>query len=95
MLSVVDPEGASTARQMILQTLALILVSLGPVLVRPQLAGGQYFIWAMALGAAFVGVELFFALHRSRTRARGVFFASIIYLPVLLIVLLLDKKIVS
>lgn len=93
MLSVVDPEGASMARQMILQTLALILVSLGPVSVR--LAGGQYFIWALALGVAFVGVELLFAFHRSQTRARWVFFASIVYLPVLLIVQLLDKKVAS
>jgi protoheme IX farnesyltransferase len=82
MLPVVDPEGGSTARQVVLQTLALVLISLAPVAM--GWAGGAYLAGAGALGAAFLAFGLAFARERSRERARRLFLASLAYLPGLL-----------
>ena len=82
MLPVVDPEGGSTARQVVLQTLALVLISLAPVSM--GLAGGAYLAGAAALGVSFLAFGVAFALVRSRERARRLFFASLAYLPGLL-----------
>jgi protoheme IX farnesyltransferase len=82
MLPVVDPEGASTARQVVLQTLALVVISLAPVGL--GLAGGTYLAGAAALGVAFLAFGLAFARARSRDSARRLFVASIAYLPGLL-----------
>jgi protoheme IX farnesyltransferase len=89
MLSVGDPEGASTARQVVLQTLALLLISLAPVWM--GLAGGAYLAGAAALGVAFLAFGLAFAQVRSRERARRLFFASLAYLPGILGLLALGR----
>ena len=82
MLPVVDPEGTSTARQVVLQTLALMLISLAPVWM--GFAGRTYLAGAAALGLAFLAFGVAFAQIRSRERARRLFFASLAYLPGLL-----------
>ncbi|HEU4339302.1 MAG TPA: heme o synthase [Planctomycetota bacterium] len=82
MLPVVDPEGTSTARQVVLQTLALVLISLAPVWM--GFAGRTYLAGAAALGLAFLAFGVAFAQIRSRERARRLFFASLAYLPGLL-----------
>ncbi len=82
MLPVVDPEGGSTARQVVLQTLALVLISLAPVGL--GLVGGAYLAGAAALGLSFLAFGVAFARVRSRERARRLFFASLAYLPGLL-----------
>jgi len=79
MLPVTDPEGESTARQILLQTCALVFVSLVPVWF--GLAGGMYFASAAALGVGFLAFGVAFSLVRSRVRARRVFLASLAYLP--------------
>jgi len=82
MLPVTDPEGGSTARQVVLQTLALLVISLAPVGL--NLAGGAYLAGASVLGVAFLAFGLAFAQVRSRERARRLFLASLAYLPGLL-----------
>ena len=82
MLPVLDPEGGSTARQVVLQTLALVLISLAPVSL--GLAGGAYLAGAALLGFGFLAFGVAFAKVRSRERARRLFFASLAYLPGLL-----------
>ena len=82
MLPVTDPEGGSTARQVVLQTLALMVISLAPVGL--NLAGGAYLAGASVLGVAFLAFGLAFARVRSRERARRLFLASLAYLPGLL-----------
>ena len=82
MLPVTDPEGGSTARQVVLQTLALLVISLAPVGL--NLAGGAYLAGASVLGVAFLAFGLAFARVRSRERARRLFLASLAYLPGLL-----------
>ncbi|HZE96202.1 MAG TPA: heme o synthase [Planctomycetota bacterium] len=82
MLPVEEPTGASTGRQVVLQTLALVVVSLLPFGF--QMAGEGYLIAALVLGTAFLGFGVAFAAERSRDRASRLFLASITYLPLLL-----------
>jgi protoheme IX farnesyltransferase len=86
MLPVLDREGSFTARQAVLHSLALLLVSLAPPAA--GLAGGAYAAGALVLG---VGLTLF-ALRLARARdlvaARGLFLASVVYLPALSCLLL-------
>ena len=90
MLSVDDPEGLVTSRQALLYALGLLAVSLLPGLI--GLDSPFYFVAAFLLGFIFALTALFFAIHRTRKNARQLFFASIIYLPLILGVLLLFKN---
>ena len=87
MLPVEEPTGASTGRQVVLQTLALLVVSLLPAGF--GLAGEAYVAAALILGTGFLGFGVAFAVERSRPRASRLFFASIAYLPLLLAALAL------
>lgn len=82
MLSVEEPTGASAGRQVVLQTLALLVVSILPFGF--QMAGEEYVVAALVLGAGFLGFGVAFAAERSRDRASRLFLASITYLPLLL-----------
>jgi protoheme IX farnesyltransferase len=88
MLPVVDADGALTSRQMLLYCAALLPVSLLPVL--HQKAGWLYGLGALALGLMFLGAALGFAREHSRDRARRVLRASLVYLPALLALMLLE-----
>ena len=90
MLSVDDPEGLITSRQALLYALGLLAVSLLPGLI--GMASSFYFIAAFLLGFLFALAAFFFVLHRTRKNARRLFFASIIYLPLILGVLLFFKN---
>jgi len=89
MLPVEDPGLGRTARQMVLYSAALLPVSLMPVMA--HVAGQVYAVCAVGLGVMFFGFAVLCATHRTRTEARKLFFASIVYLPVLLGVLVLDR----
>jgi protoheme IX farnesyltransferase len=89
MLPVLDPGGSWTARQSVLYGAALVPVSLLPSLL--GVAGRLYFIGALALGLAYLGFCLGFARRRSTPGARRLMFASLLYLPAVLAVLLLDR----
>ncbi len=82
MLTVEDPDGSSAGRQVVLQTLALVVVSLLPAGF--GMAGEGYLVAALVLGTGFLGFGIAFAVERTRPRASRLFFASIAYLPVLL-----------
>jgi len=89
VLPVEEPDGASTARQAVIYAVALVPVSLLPTIV--GLAGGFYFATAAVLGAAQLVLAIQFARERSRERARRLFFASLVYLPVLWGLLVLNR----
>lgn len=89
LLPVLEPDGRSTARQAALYAAALLPLSLAPTLM--GLAGEIYFVGALALGLVFVGLTLRFARTRSVRDARTVFFGSIIYLPLIWILMIADK----
>jgi heme o synthase len=88
MLPCVDPDGRDTSRHMITWCLTLIPASLGPVLL--GVAGPVYFIGAVALGLGFLVPAIAFGRSRSHARARRVVRASLLYLPGLFALLLLD-----
>lgn len=90
MLPVLDPEGVWTARQTILYGAALVPVSLLPSLL--GLAGPIYFAGALAAGIAYLAFCLGFAYRRSAAGARRLMFASLLYLPAVLAVMLLDRS---
>jgi protoheme IX farnesyltransferase len=89
MLPLVDAEGRMTGRQAALGALALIPVSLLPTLA--GLSGPLYFLGAVALGVYFLRHAARFAFTRSSNRARRLMRASLLYLPLLLALLLLDR----
>jgi protoheme IX farnesyltransferase len=89
VLPVVDPDGGSTERQIVAGCLALHAAGLLPTLV--GLTGGVYFFGALLLGALFLVFGMAQALRPSATAARRVVLASVIYLPVLLALMALDK----
>ena len=89
-LPVVEPDGRSTARQMLAGALLLVPISLLPEYL--SMAGRLYGIGALALGAGFVCATLRLALDRTAARARWVLLASVAYLPVLYGLLLADSS---
>ena len=89
MLPVIDPDGRSTGRQSVLYAAALVPLSLAPTLM--GLAGKTYFGGALVLGLLFVALTVRFANTRSVRDARRVFFGSIIYLPLIWILMIADR----
>jgi protoheme IX farnesyltransferase len=91
MLPTLDPTGKSTGRLIVLNTLALLPISLAPTVA--GLAGSVYFFGALVLGLMFLGLSLYFASARTNVVARRFYLASVIYLPILMTLLLADKQI--
>jgi protoheme IX farnesyltransferase len=90
MLPVIEPDGRSTARQTVVYSAALLPVAMAPTLV--GMSGLVYFGGAFVLTAMFLGAAIAFASSRAVPDARRLFFASIIYLPLLWILMIADKS---
>jgi heme o synthase len=88
MLSVADPTGSSTGRMMVGFCVALVVASLGPLVFVHWSA--LYLIGAVLLGGLFLASTVAFARETSTLHARRVLRASLIYLPLLLALLLLE-----
>ena len=86
MLPVIEPDGRSTARQSSVYAAALLPLSLTPTLI--GMTGTAYFYGALVLTLLYFGLTLQFARTRSIPDARRLFFGSIIYLPLLWIVMI-------
>ena len=82
MLPVIDPDGASTGRMIILYTAVLVPVTLIPA--RMGLAGFSYFWAALVLGLMFFTCGAYTAFYRTAADARRLLLASVLYLPTLL-----------
>ena len=89
MLPVHDPGGFHTSRQIIMETLALILVSVMPTFF--GMSGYAYLTGALILGGVFLIMSIRLAITKTLGSARRVLLTSVIYLPLLLILLVLDK----
>ena len=89
MLPCQDSGGGMTGRQVALYTLALTPVSLAPSVF--GMAGAFYFAGALALGCAFTAFAGRMAWKRSAVSARRLLTASLLYLPLLLGLLILDR----
>jgi protoheme IX farnesyltransferase len=90
MLPVLDREGSFTGRQALLHSLALVPVSLAPAAA--GLAGGAYAGGALLLGVALTLCALRLARARDLVAARGLFLASLVYLPALSLLLLAARR---
>ena len=89
MLPVVDTDGRRTASQAVSHTLALLPVSLCPSLVK--LTGPIYFAGALVLGLIYIWSAVQFSRQLTESRARRLFYVSILYLPLLLGLMVFDK----
>jgi protoheme IX farnesyltransferase len=89
MLPVVDPDGGSTFRQMLIGCMALVPVGLAPTTL--GIAGRWYFLTALLCGVGFAAFAVALIMLRTRAAARAMFFASLVYLPVVLIAMMLDR----
>ncbi|HVW86055.1 MAG TPA: heme o synthase [Bryobacteraceae bacterium] len=89
MLPVVEPDGMSTARQIVLYASTLIPVSLFPALL--GMSGKIYMVGALLLGAWFLYTGIRVAFERTNVRARQVLLASVIYLPMIYGLMVFDR----
>jgi protoheme IX farnesyltransferase len=89
MLPNVDEDLSITGRMMVLYGTALIPMSVLPVLI--GVAGAAYFTAAVLLGMAYLSFSISCAASRSRVDAKKLFLASIVYLPLLLAAMMIDK----
>jgi protoheme IX farnesyltransferase len=88
MLPVVEPDGESTARQILLYSVLLIPISLVPNWL--GMTGIVYAAGALLLGGVFLYSGIRVAIDRSKMRARRVLLASVVYLPVLYFLMLVN-----
>jgi protoheme IX farnesyltransferase len=89
MLPVVEPEGRVTGQQIMSYTLLLLPVSLMPALV--NLAGSIYLVGAIALGLGFLYFSVRAAIARTTWQARRLLLASVLYLPILFGLMVLNS----
>ncbi len=89
MLPVVEPDCRSTARQIVLYGIALIPASLIPAML--GMSGRIYLVGALLLGLWFLYSGVRVALERSILRARNVLVTSVLYLPLIYGLMLLDR----
>ncbi len=88
ILPVVDPSGAITARQSTLYALALLPAALLPSAM--GLAGPVYFAGALVLSLYYLAASVKFWADVTDASARKLMRASFLYLPLLLLLLVLD-----
>jgi protoheme IX farnesyltransferase len=89
MLPVVEPEGRVTSQQIVIYTLMLLPVSLLPYVL--GMSGKVYLVGAAALGLLFLFSSIRAAISLSRQEARKLLLASVIYLPLLFILMVLNR----
>jgi len=89
ILPVSDRSGIRTSRQILAYTAILVLASITPALIR--ISGAIYLIGSLALGLIFLAHGFSFARVRDRLSARRLFVFSVFYLPMVLLLLLIDR----
>lgn len=92
MLTVLENSRQLTGRQMMIYSAALLVISLIPSAT--GLTGMVYFVGAFAAGITFLGINIFMANATTNANARRALWASIIYLPVVLLLMMADKIVV-
>ncbi|MBO0725082.1 MAG: heme o synthase [Blastocatellia bacterium] len=89
MLPVIDPDGKATARQIVGYAIALLPVSLLPTFL--HFSGRIYLAGAVILGAWFLQASVAAARQLTRERSLRLLKVTVIYLPLLLGLMVLDK----
>jgi len=88
MLPVVEPDGCRMFRHSVLYSVLLMMVSLLPVYM--GMTGPIYLVGALVVGSMFLFSGIVAARSKSLADARKMLQASVIYLPVLLTLIVLD-----
>ena len=89
MYAVLDPTGRATGATSVAYVVALVPVSLMPVLLGAT--GVLYALCAAILGLGLLWLAYRLYARPTRERATGLFLASIAYLPILLVLMIADK----
>ena len=89
MLTVLDPDGVVTSRQILVYTFALLPAALLPTYV--GISNEFYFICGFLLTLVFLWFALSFSRQRSNAAARRLFYCSLIYLPVLITLMAITR----
>jgi protoheme IX farnesyltransferase len=89
LLPVIEPDGRSTARQAVLFAVLLVPISLTPYFL--GLSGLAYALGAVIGGLLLLWLAGSFAADRTNERARRLFLGSIVYLPLLWVMLIADR----
>lgn len=89
MLPVVDTDGRLTARQIVMFAIMLVPVSLAPFFF--GLSGTVFLIGAVALGFGFLFASVRSARSKTKGDARLLLLVSVIYLPLLFVLMVADK----
>ena len=89
MLPTIYPESKRTSYVILFFTIALLITSLGLYILK--VAGIFYAVGAALLGVAFLMVALKVIMESNKKNARRLMLASIIYLPLLLIIILIER----
>src|SRR2546421_7863105 len=89
MLPVVEPDRRVTGQQIIAYAVMLVPVSLLPTIL--GVSGKIYLVAALVLGLLFLACSIRAALSKSNQHARQLLLASVIYLPLLFGVMVLNR----
>ena len=89
MLPTIYPESKRTSYVILFFTVALLITSLGLYILK--VAGIFYAVGAALRGVAFLMVALKVIMESNKKNARRLMLASIIYLPLLLIIILIER----
>ena len=91
MLPVVDDAtGRRTFRQILVTTIALLVAATLPTVI--GMAGMLYLVGSTLAGLAFLAFAGALFIKRTRAHARAVFFASLVYVPVIYALMAIDKQ---
>jgi protoheme IX farnesyltransferase len=89
LLVVVDPSGNASSRQILIYCIALIPAAFMPTMV--GILGMTYFVGAAVLSTWFLWLAIRLYRDRSNANARRLFFASLVYLSVLVGLMIVDR----
>jgi protoheme IX farnesyltransferase len=89
MLSAVDPDGRRTSRQIVNYAAMLLPVSLLPSAI--GMTGSLYSFGALLLGLTFLLVGLKTLVSSDNIWSRRLFFTTVIYLPLLQLLMVIGK----
>ena len=90
MLPVVEPAGKITMRQIVMFTIMLVPVSLAPFFF--EISGPIFLGAAVILGIVFLIASIRVAKSKTNERAKHLLLVSVIYLPLLFIFMVADKR---
>jgi heme o synthase len=91
LITAIDATGRRTGRQIVGFAAALLVVSILPAVL--GLSGPVYLVSAAILGATFLGLGIAMAVRRDDRRAMRLFLGSVVYLPLLLLMMVIDRLI--